>query len=336
MPSLTSKAERAGWTGHGPLWACSGVVLPLVFSVVIAGIWGYFALSREPPPLAFALIAVILALLVFRRDSSAAWPRRYFYWCLSDFRWRRSGAEWVSAPTIRAPTGEVMLSGVVENFEIRGPKRAVAILRILCAGGTGRHASPSRARLTLTGASGLRPGQIIKAKAQLFPLSLSRPVPDGYDYGRSLWFDGIGATGRIYGDILVEGMDPSWLLRLEAGLQDLRDAIGRHIRAVLPAERSGVGEAMITGARGTIPPDVNNSLQVSGLSHILSIFRSPYGARRRRFLLAGAGTAGVVAGPRHVLSDQEMGGPCRAADGVRLYDSPAQRSRRSAPTSCWR
>ena len=37
-------------------------------------------------------------------------------------------------------------------------------------------------------------------------------VPGGYDYGRSLWFEGIGATGRLYGDIVVDGTDSSWLL----------------------------------------------------------------------------------------------------------------------------
>jgi len=264
--------KRVGWLSR----ARAAVAVPqgafFLWSPLcpIAGIWTYFALPREPPPLAFALIAVLLALLVFGIHFRRSLAAKILLLVLVGFSLAKIRTEWVSAPTIRAPTGEVMLSGVVENFEIRGPKRAIAILRILALEGPGVTRLPSRARLTVTGASSLRPGQMIKSKAQLFPLS-PPAVPDGYDYGRSLWFDGIGATGRLYGDILVEDMDPSWLLRMKAGLQDLRDAIGRRIQAVLPANRSGVGEAMITGARGTIPRDVNNSLQISGLSHILSI-----------------------------------------------------------------
>lgn len=258
-----SKARAAVAVPQGAFFLWSPLCL-------IAGIWTYFALPREPPPTAIALIAVILALLAFGVHFKRSLAAKILLLVLVGFSLAKIRTEWIAAPTIRAPTGEVILSGVVENFEVRGPKRAVAILRILALEGPGVTRRPSRARLTVTGASSLRPGQMIKAKAQLFPLS-PPAIPDGYDYGRSLWFDGIGATGRLYGDILVEGMDTSWLLRGKAGLQDLRDAIGRRIRAVLPADRSGVGEAMITGERGTIPRDVNNSLQISGLSHILSI-----------------------------------------------------------------
>lgn len=264
--------KRVGWLSRAraALAAQQGAFFLWSPLCLMAGIWTYFALPREPPPVVFALIGVILALLAFGVHFKRSLAAKILLLVLVGFSLAKIRTEWVAAPTIRAPTGEVMLSGVVENFQIRGPKRAVAILRILALEGKGVTRLPSRARLTVTGASSLRPGQMIKAKAQLFPLS-PPAVPDGYDYGRSLWFDGIGATGRLYGDILIEGRDPSWFLGAEAGLQDLRDAIGRRIRAVLPADRSGVGEAMITGERGTIPRDVNNSLQTSGLSHILSI-----------------------------------------------------------------
>jgi len=264
--------KRAGWLdrARAALAVQQGSFFLWSPLCLIAGIWGYFALPREPPPVAFALVAVILVLLAFGVHFKQSVAAKILLLVLVGFSLAKIRTEWVSAPTIRAPTGEVMLSGVVENFEIRGPKRAVAILRILALEGQGVTRMPTRARLSVTSASGLRAGQMIKAKAQLFPLS-APALPDGYDYGRSLWFEGIGATGRLYGDILIEGTDPSWLLRCEAMLQDLRDAIGGRIRAVLPADRSGVGEAMITGARGTIPRDVNNSLQVSGLYHILSI-----------------------------------------------------------------
>ena len=256
-----ARAVLAAQTGTFFLWS------PLC---LMAGIWIYFALPREPPPVAFAAIALTLVLLFIavrlRRHAAA----RILLLVLLGVSLAKLRTEWIAPSIIRAPTGEVLLTGVVEDFELRGPKRAVVIMRIMALEGNGVTRIPGRARLTAAVTKILRPGQIVKARAQLFPLP-PPAVPGGYDYGRSLWFEGIGATGRIYGDILVEGIDPSWVLRVKAGLQDLRDAIGQRIQAVLPAERSGVGEAMITGERGTIPRDVNNSLQVSGLSHILSI-----------------------------------------------------------------
>lgn len=237
---------------------------------LMSGIWGYFALPREPPAWALGTILLFLALLFW-----LAWRRRGLVatvlllvlvgFCLAKLR-----TEWVASPAIRAPTGEVMLTGVVEDFELRGPKRGAVVLRILALEGKGVTRLPSLARLTLSGAPRLRPGQVIKAKAQLFPLP-SPVIPGGYDHGRTLWFQGIGATGRLYGDIAIAGSDASWRLRFKAAVQDLRDAIGERIRAVIPPERSGVAEALITGERGSIPREVNDSLQTSGLAHILSI-----------------------------------------------------------------
>lgn len=237
---------------------------------LMAGIAIYFALPREPPLIAFEGIALVLAFLAFSGQAKRRLAGRVLLLVLIGFCLMKLRTEWVSAPLLRAPTGEVMLSGVVEDFERRGPHRAVAILRILTLEGKGVTRKPDRARLTLTRANALRPGQVIKAKAQLFPLP-TPVVPGGFDYGRSLWFEGIGATGRLYGDITTVGMDPSQFLAFQAGLEDLREAIGARIRAVLPKERSGVAEAMITGERGTIPNAVNDSLQASGLAHILSI-----------------------------------------------------------------
>jgi competence protein ComEC len=250
-------AQRGDFFLWSPLW-------------LIAGIAAYFALPREPPPLIFAAIATVLALLAFAIRKQRGLFAKSLLLVLIGFCLIKARTEWVSAPTLRAPTGEVLLDGVVEDFEMRGPRRSVAILKVTGLAGKGVTRIPARVRVTMTGTKRLRPGQMIRAKAQLFPLP-TPVVPGGYDYGRSLWFEGIGATGRIYGDIAAEGTDPSRLLQFRASLEDLRDVIGTRIRAVLPDERSGVAEAMITGERGTIPHDVNDSLQASGLAHILSI-----------------------------------------------------------------
>ena len=47
--------------------------------------------------------------------------------------------------------------------------------------------------------------------------------------------------------------------------------MGARIHAALDEPYASFAEALITGERSTIPPDINRSLQVSGLFHILSI-----------------------------------------------------------------
>lgn len=237
---------------------------------LMAGIWGYFALPREPPAWALGAILLLLVVLFWLVRMRRGLVATILVLALVGFCLAKLRAEWVASPVLRAPTGEVMLTGVVEDFEQRGPKRGAVVLRIRALEGKGVTRLPSMARLTLSGGSRLRPGQVIRAKAQLFPLP-SPVIPGGYDHGRTLWFQGIGATGRLYGDITYEESAVSWRLRFKAAVQDVRDAIGARIRAVIPPERSGVAEALITGERGSIPRAVNDSLQTSGLAHILSI-----------------------------------------------------------------
>jgi competence protein ComEC len=272
VQDVVAEKERPDWRAwvKSVLVRQSGTFFLWSPVCLMAGIWGYFALPREPSSWTFAALLLLLALLIWLVRLRRGLVATILLLGLLGFSLAKLRTEWVANPAIRAPTGEVMLTGVVEDFELRGPKRAAVVLRILALEGKGVTRLPSLARLTLSGTTRLRPGQVIKAKAQLFPLP-SPVIPGGYDHGRTLWFQGIGATGRLYGDITSEGSDASWRLRFKAAVQDLRDAIGERIRAVIPPERSGVAEALITGERGSIPREVNDSLQTSGLAHILSI-----------------------------------------------------------------
>src|SRR5689334_23486202 len=152
----------------------------------MSGIAAYFALPREPSPLAFLAISAALMFLLFTVQARRGLLARLFLLALIGFCLMKVRTEWVSAPMLRAPTGEVMLNGVVEDFEMRGARRSVAILKITGLTGAGVTLIPVRARVTMTGAKALRPGQMIEARAQLFPLP-TPVVPGGYDYGRSLW-----------------------------------------------------------------------------------------------------------------------------------------------------
>jgi competence protein ComEC len=113
-------------------------------------------------------------------------------------------------------------------------------------------------------------GARIAFKARLAPLS-SPTMPGGFDYGRQLYFESIGGSGRITSKIDVLGQTSSPPLWLASNLAELRTEIGGRIRQQLSGTVAALADAMITGERAAIPKDVNKSLQISGLAHILSI-----------------------------------------------------------------
>jgi competence protein ComEC len=241
--------------------------------VLIAGIWSYFSLPIEPAPVIFIIagcLALALAWFALRGRGGVAVCLACVF--LIGFSLAKLRTEIVAAPAIAATTGEVRLSGTIEHIDRKSPKSAVVTLRLAELTGLGVTVEPERIRLTISGSqsSGLAPGITISARARLTPLP-SPVMPGGFDYGRMLWFEGIGATGRAFGSVDIVSNVPSWRDRPAAFLHDIRRIMGARIEAVLPQDRAAFAEALITGERASLPRDVIESLQISGLYHIISI-----------------------------------------------------------------
>ncbi len=250
----------ASQTGRGLLWA------PVALTF---GIWAYFGLPAEPlwpALLAMALAAAVLLWLGRRKPYLVVLALVPCGFLLAKLK-----SEIVTTPILRATTGEVLVSGIVEEKIRYGTARGTLILGLDAIEGVTAERLPRRLRLGVFLRNGDPPlGARIAVKARLQPLP-SPVMPGGFDYGRQLWFDGIGGTGRSTGpiDVLSETVPPR--LWLAAALLDLRQAIGARLRAHLDGVLASFAEALITGERGAIPKDINRSLQVSGLAHILSI-----------------------------------------------------------------
>ena len=97
--------------------------------------------------------------------------------------------------------------------------------------------------------------------------------PGSYDFGRDMYFQGIGASGFVTGTIkTVEAPGSGGLsLRYAAFMQGLRDAIDARIRTALDGDRRAIATALLTGRRDAISPPVNDAMFISGLGHVLSI-----------------------------------------------------------------
>ncbi len=233
------------------------------------GIWTYFALPREPGlsiTIFFALIAIILFWKARGRMGIILLAILF-----SGFVLAKTRAEIIATPLLKATTGEIVVSGIVHDVERASERRATIILEPDKIEGMTTAQLPRRLRLSNSLKNGEPPiGARIAFKARLAPIA-SPTMPGGFDYGRQLYFQGIGGAGRVTSKIDTLGSTSSPSLWLSGALHNLRQDIGARIRQHLEGTIAAFAEAMITGERASIPKDVNKSLQISGLAHILSI-----------------------------------------------------------------
>ncbi len=253
-------ALRQRQEGRLFLWTPVGLTL---------GIWTYFGLDSEPSRMGVAAAAAVSAALLWfgrRLPILLMIGVVILGFALAKFR-----SDFCATPLLRATTGEVALVGTVEKVDRASRRRITMLFAPDSIEGVAPSAMPHLLRLSAYEKHGIPAiGSRVSARARLFPNPT--PVePGGFDNGRRLWFERVGGGGRITGPVQVLATAPGWNAGLEAWLQSVRDAMGSRIRAVLDEPIASFAEALITGERATIPKEMNQSLLVSGLFHILSI-----------------------------------------------------------------
>ncbi|NJM31145.1 MAG: ComEC family competence protein [Rhizobiales bacterium] len=236
---------------------------------IVTGIWVYFALPVEPRIWVASIATLIAAVLAFKAKGRGAMI--LIALVLAGFALAKFRTESIATIMLPANIGEVSVTGVVESKKASGAKRQTLVIALEKLAELPRELVPQRARVSQLLKHGDPPiGSRVRFRARIGPLP--PPVmPGGFDFGRQLWFDGIGATGRMTGAIAIEDRDSGGWPRLGAAIAEVRKAIGARIAAVLEGDRAAIAEALVTGERGAISPAVNESLQISGLAHILSI-----------------------------------------------------------------
>ncbi len=257
-------ADRPRWV----LW------LPVFISI---GIGIYFALPWEPLPFAGHAVAVMLAAGVY---FCRRWPGiQLLLICLLLMAVGFSAVQWRSAtrdaPLIARRLGPVNISGQLIALE-----RQDDGVRYLIAPETidklTPEETPARIRLRLSGKAradaNLAAGDHVQLRAVLMPPP--GPVtPGGFDYGRMLWFEHIGAVGFIISPPqLVDATRPdNFWQRTELRLTALRDRLTARVIAGIPGDAGVVAAALMTGDQAAISKPVNEAMRNSGLAHLLSI-----------------------------------------------------------------
>ena len=261
--SRTLLEERERWA----LW------LPVAFG---AGISAYFAVPHEPNrTLAIALLFWSVAAIAGAIAVPKTLPRVCCMGCaalLLGFCAAKFRSDFVAAPVLMHRVGPVELDGRVETAQLHG-KGVRAVVAPSFIDGLSQPELPRRVRVSVRRAGErLVPGAIVRLDAVLMPPP-PPSAPGDYDFGRAAWFEGIGAVGYAFGapQIIAPAPPPDLWGRLSLSLQALRFRIGARIHAVLPGSTGAIASALITGDRGGISQDDEESLRDAGLAHVLAI-----------------------------------------------------------------
>lgn len=236
------------------------------------GILGYFSMAQEPSGLALGLLLSVLTVVT---------------WCLrrTDYPFRIvlaatlliAGVALAKWQTERAATpllgavGTFQLSGRVADI-VPGEQRSRLVLRDV----TDLSSEP----ITLAGVqlsafnqhiTDLQIGDQVWARARLEPLS-GPLIPNGYDFRRIGYFNGLSARGFLLGEAIPE-LNFSEDHRKSAAdwLTGFRKSISERLKEALPGEAGALASALLVGMRSGITDTTEQALRHSGLAHILAI-----------------------------------------------------------------
>ncbi len=266
-PSLIATLQAWARAEAGP-----GRLLPWVPIAFGAGIALYFVADHEPVAWIAAAAAGALCIAAFLSRRHGWFPLVVMVAALAvGFAVATLKTARIAHAVLAQPLYSVTLKGFVETREVR-ERTDRFVLRVAEMDGPRVTTKLERVRLSVRKGTAPAVGSFVDVKARLQP-PLAPLRPGSYDFGRDLYFQGIGASGFVMGAIkTVDPPAPGGLrLRYAATMQGLRDAIDARIANVLSGDSRAIATALLTGRRDAISPDVNDAMFISGLGHVLSI-----------------------------------------------------------------
>ncbi len=248
--------ERELEQRRGALW------IPVLLG---GGILLYFGLPAEPS------LALVAALTVAAGAAAAfAWRRARLVWLaiallavVGGLALGKARTEIVSAPLIASEyTGT--LTGWIERLERMGPREVRIVVRVASLEDLTAAEQPRKVRITVRGdVTGLVVGAGISGLVGLQPPA-APVMPGGYDFGRELFYRGIGGSGFSYGPPDVADIGPPpFAIAWRVPIERLRDAIGAKIEATLPGDVGQIANALVTGDRGGPSEEITEDYRIS-------------------------------------------------------------------------
>jgi competence protein ComEC len=116
----------------------------------------------------------------------------------------------------------------------------------------------------------IKPGQHIEGVAKVMPFS-EPMTPDGFDFRRNAFFQGIGATGYLMGKIRISEAAGQSRPKLAVWFAQVRQNLQAMIKQHLQGDRAGLAIILITGDKTSLSPETTQAMRSVGLAHLLAI-----------------------------------------------------------------
>lgn len=238
--------------------------LPILYAV---GIGTYFSLDQEPPlpPLALMVAGLFVAALYFRKKNFLLYLLLVSaLFVVAGFGGAALRTYLLDTATLEKKLSPRMVTGqVIDVRHYENGKLHVVLKNPEFYGSTQLH----KLRIRIHKYEELPyPGDLVSVRAGLLPPP-PPTMPGDFDYGRKLWFDGIGALGYAISPLkILEKGNQRENIRLRARLN-----ISERIRNQLDGDKGGLAAALITGKRDGISEGTVLAMQNSGLAHLLAI-----------------------------------------------------------------
>lgn len=245
-----------------------GLLFPWVPVFLGAGIGLWFALAKEPGPLAYGLCAagLVLGALIWRLGPELAHPVVIVLGCvLAGFLAAGARAHLVAAPMLERPYYGPVTGRIVEidrSFSDALRLTLDSVVLDMPAAET-----PVLVRISLHGDVPVPdPGQVVMLTARL--AAPEGPTePGGFDFRRMAFFDRLGAVGYTRTPVML-WQEPAPRTQ---GVNRLRMQLSRGIMTALPGDAGAFASGAMTGDRSGISRDTVAALRDSNLAHLLAI-----------------------------------------------------------------
>ena len=177
----------------------------------------------------------------------------------------------IAHPILQHSVATAVVAGFVEIREERERSDRI-VVRVQRFDAPRVTPAPDRVRVAVRKGSAPAVGSFVEFKAHLSP-PLQPLRPGGYDFARDMYFQRIGASGYALGAIktMAPPVAGGFWLRYATMIDDVREAIDKRIRAIIPGDNGSIASALITGKRDAISTPVNDAMYISSLAHVLSI-----------------------------------------------------------------
>jgi competence protein ComEC len=177
----------------------------------------------------------------------------------------------VAAPVVADVKGARIVSGYVDQVDKSQSGAWRAVIAVSNVRGLAPSQTPTSVRISLKQDEPPLPGTALQCQAILRPPP-GPVVPGAYDHARRAWFQELGAVGFALEPCQRADLGkPPFMMQLKLTLSKWRAQVSRAIVEAAPGPGAGFLAAITTGDRAWLSAEDTQALQISGLSHIISV-----------------------------------------------------------------